>query len=142
MVGFSFAAGLMDRFQFYGFVGVGLWWLGFVGMGLPAWFCGGSVVALCSVWWVCGYSGCRWWLYVVCGGFASMVVVGGGSVQCVVVCGVGLRVWWLWVSMELSVRALFNCLTSSLSSGRTSKSQTLKISSNGFKKICGTRLSK
>ena len=32
-----------------GFVGMGLWWLGFVGMGLPAWVCGGSVVALCSV---------------------------------------------------------------------------------------------
>ena len=25
----------------FGFTGVGLWWLGFVGMGLPAWVCGG-----------------------------------------------------------------------------------------------------
>ena len=59
----------------YGFAGVGLW----------VWVCRyGFVVDL-------------WWLCVVCGGFANMVVVGGGSVQCVVVCGVGLRVWWLWV---------------------------------------------
>ena len=80
MVGFGFAAGLMDGFRFYGFVGRGLWWLGFVGMGLPAWICGGLVVALCSVWWICRYGGCRWWLCAVCGGlrceFAGMVVVG------------------------------------------------------------------
>jgi hypothetical protein len=76
IVGFGFAAGLMDRFRFYGFVVMGLsaWVRG--GLGLWVWVCGGSVVALCSVWWVCGYGGCRWWLYVVCGGFAGMVVVG------------------------------------------------------------------
>jgi hypothetical protein len=107
----------------YGFV-VDRWWLcavcgGFAGMvvvsggsvqcvgvvvcgvGFQVWWL--SVVALCSVWWVCGYGGCRWWLCAVCGcgglrcGFSGTVVVGGGSVQCVVVCGVGLRVWWLWV---------------------------------------------
>ena len=43
-------------------------------------------------------------------------------------------------SMELSVRALFNCLTSSPSSAGTSKSQTLKISSNGVYNFNGTRL--
>jgi hypothetical protein len=135
LVGFSFVAGLMDGFRFYGFVvmgllawvcgGLGLWvwvywhgfvvawfcgygfagmglWIwvcrhGFVGMGLPAWVCGGL-----GLWvWVCRYGFVvdRWWVCVVCGGFAGMVVVGGGSVQCVgvVVCGVGLQVWWLWV---------------------------------------------
>uniref|UniRef100_A0A2N9J649 Uncharacterized protein n=1 Tax=Fagus sylvatica TaxID=28930 RepID=A0A2N9J649_FAGSY len=77
MVGFGFAAGLMDGFRFYGF-----------GRGF--------VVA-----WVCGYGFVvdRWWLCAVCGGFVGMVVVGGGSVQCVV----GLRVWWLSVVALCSV---------------------------------------
>ena len=46
----------------------------FMGLcGLPAWVCGYGFVGM-SLWWI-----------------------GGGSVQCVVVCGVGLWVWWLWV---------------------------------------------
>jgi hypothetical protein len=47
---------------------------GFVVMGLPAWVCGGL-----GLWvWVCrhGFVVDRWWLCVVCGRFAGMVVVG------------------------------------------------------------------
>ncbi|GMY21765.1 hypothetical protein FCV25MIE_17208 [Fagus crenata] len=61
MVGFGFAADLMDGFRFYGFVVMGLsTWVcgyGFAGMGL--WWIGGDSV---HVWWfavwVCGYGGC------------------------------------------------------------------------------------
>ncbi|GMY26763.1 hypothetical protein FCV25MIE_22005 [Fagus crenata] len=74
---------------------MGLWWLGFVGMGLPAWVCGGlglwwlRFVGMGLPAWICGY------------GFADMGLwwIGGGSVQCVV----GLRVWWLSVVALCSV---------------------------------------
>ena len=77
MVGFGFAAGLMDGFRFYRFVV----------MGLPAWVCGGL-----GLWvWICrhGFVVDRWWLCAMCGGFAGMVIVGGDSMQCVVVYGYG-----------------------------------------------------
>uniref|UniRef100_A0A2N9E5P8 Uncharacterized protein n=1 Tax=Fagus sylvatica TaxID=28930 RepID=A0A2N9E5P8_FAGSY len=63
--------------------------MGFDFMGLLVWVCGGL-----GLWvWVCqhGFVVDQWWLCAVCGGFEGMVVVGGGSVQCVVVCGVGLQ---------------------------------------------------
>jgi hypothetical protein len=59
-VSFNFATGLMDGFDFmglcgYGFARVGLWWLGFVDMGLPAWVCGD-----CGLRWV-GFDGHGFW---------------------------------------------------------------------------------
>ncbi|GMY33864.1 hypothetical protein FCV25MIE_29106 [Fagus crenata] len=74
---------------------------GFDGWVSILWVCGYGFVGV-GLWiWVCwhGFVVDRWWLCAVCGGFVGMVVVGGGSVQCVV----SLRVWWLSVVALCSV---------------------------------------